>query len=233
MTDDDRKLLDYLQSFLTARRRQRLETVLAQRTRWISVVLEDLYDAHNIGAIARSCDAFGLQDLHVIEVTHEYQPEPEVALGSQQWLTVHRHGRGEDPRAACISALRAQGYRIVVATPAPDGCPPGEVDLSRPVAVVFGTEKDGATAGMLADADARLTIPMFGFVQSLNVSVAAAICLQQLSARLRKSEMEWRLSETERETLRMDWTRQSVPNVEQIERRYREAAVSAADEAEP
>ncbi len=228
MTDDDRRLRDYLQSFLTPRRLRRFEQVLAHRTRWITVVLEDLYDAHNIGAIARSCDAFGVQDVHVIEVSHPYEPQPETALGSQQWVTVHRYQEAPDPRRVCIDALRSRGYRIAVTTLDSGASPPEEIDLAHPVAIVFGTEKDGVTPAMLNDADIRVGIPMHGFVQSFNVSVAAALCLHALTTRLRHSEADWRLSAEEIEELRFHWTRISVPNVEQIERRYYEMRKSGA-----
>jgi tRNA (guanosine-2'-O-)-methyltransferase len=221
----DRELLAYLQTFLTPQRNQRFEEVLAQRTRWLTVVLEDLYDPHNMGAIARSCDAFGIQDLHVIEVQHRYQPEPEIALGSQQWITVHRYAHAADPRQACVDALRAKGFRIAVAALCAGSITPDDLDLSQPTAVVFGTERDGATPDMLAAADVTIAVPMWGFVQSLNVSVAAALCLYPLAARLRSSSADWRLSPREREELTLEWTRRSVPNAEQIERRFREASV--------
>jgi tRNA (guanosine-2'-O-)-methyltransferase len=227
ITEHDRELLAYLQTFLTPQRRLRFADVLAQRTRWLTVVLEDLYDPHNMGAIARSCDAFGIQDLHVIEVQHRYQPEPEIALGSQQWITVHRYADARDPRRACLDALRERGYRIAVAALRDGSIPPEEVDLSQPTAVVFGTERDGATPEMLAVADLTISVSMFGFVQSLNVSVAAALCLYPLTLRLRQSTMEWGLSQEEREELTLDWTRLSVSNVEQIERRYRNVGVPA------
>jgi tRNA (guanosine-2'-O-)-methyltransferase len=227
MTDDG-ELLAYLQTFLTPQRRRRFEDVLAHRTRWLTVVLEDLYDPHNMGAIARSCDAFGIQDLHVIEVQHRYQPEPEIALGSQQWITVHRYADAANPRQACLKSLRERGYRIAVAALRQSSVPPEEVDLSQPTAVVFGTERDGATPEMLAAADLTVSVPMFGFVQSLNVSVAAALCLHPLTLRLRRSAVQWGLSPEDQKELTLEWTRRSVPNVEQIERRYRNADVPAS-----
>lgn len=222
MTDDERRLLDYLQTFLTPRRRERFERVLAHRTRWITVVLEDLYDPHNIAAISRSCDACGVQDLHVIEVHHPYEAQPEISLGSQQWVTVRRYADAVDPRRSCTDALRSQGYRIAVTTLEADAVPPEEVDLAQRLAIVFGTEKDGVTSPMLADADLKIGIPMFGFVQSFNVSVAAAICLHSLTTRLRSSGVDWRLTPAEVEQLTAHWTRLSIPNVDQIERRYRD-----------
>lgn len=232
MTDDERRLLDYLQTFLTPRRRQRFDRVLAHRTRWITVVLEDLYDPHNIAAIARSCDACGVQDLHVVEINHPYEPQPETSLGSQQWVTVRRYAEPGDPRRSCIEALRSQGYRIAVTTLDADALPPEEVALAQPVAIVFGTEKDGVTSTMLADADLKIGIPMFGFVQSFNVSVAAAICLHTLTTRLRRSGVDWRLTAAEIEQLTAHWTRLSIPNVDQIERRYREELDSGSSTIE-
>lgn len=218
---DDHRLLAYLQTFLTPERKRRFEEVLALRTRWLTVVLEDLYDPHNMGAIVRSCDAFGIQDLHVIELQHRYEPEPEIALGSQQWITVRKYADAPHPREACLQALRARGYRIAVAALRAGSIPPDKMDLSQPTAVVFGTERDGATPEMLAAADLTIHLPMFGFVQSLNVSVAAALCLYPLSVQLRRSTVPWQLTPADREQLVVEWTRLSIPNVEHIERRFR------------
>jgi tRNA (guanosine-2'-O-)-methyltransferase len=226
MTDSDRQLFDYLLTFLTADRQARFAEVLSQRTRRITVVLEDFYGTHNIGAVLRTCDAFGIQDVHVIEDEHEFEHVPEIALGSQKWLTIHRHG-APNPRLRCVTALRQAGYRLLAVTPHADAQPPEEVDVAQPCALVFGTEKDGLTDEILSLADGAVRIPMCGFVESLNVSVAAAICVYPIVQRLRRGPHDWGLTDAERETLLFDWVRKSVPHVESLEQRFREETLEA------
>jgi tRNA (guanosine-2'-O-)-methyltransferase len=222
MTHSDRQLLQHLLEYLTPQRQLRFAEVLDQRTRRITVVLEDMYGSHNIGAVLRTCDAFGIQDVHVIEDTREFQLEPEVALGSQKWLTLHRYREVPDPRGACVAALRQAGYRLLAASPHAGAPAPEEIDVSVPSALLFGTEKDGLTSELQALADGAVRIPMCGFVESLNVSVAAAVCLYPMVNRLRRGPSGWGLTEAEREPLLLEWVRKSVPHVEALEARYRQ-----------
>lgn len=220
MTPYERQLLAYLQTFLTPSRRSRFADVLNQRTRRITVVLEDMYGSHNIGAVLRTCDAFGVQDVHVIEDSHEFQMEPEIALGSQKWLTLHRYRETANPRRDCVAALREAGYRLLAVTPHADAPPPEEVDVGQPCALLFGTERDGLTDELTGFADGEVRIPMCGFVESLNVSVAAALCLYPMLRRLRSGPDRWGLSASEQEVLLLDWVRQSVANCDAVEARY-------------
>lgn len=219
MSDSDRQLLAHLLTFVTPERQARFTEVLSQRTRRITVVLEDVYGSHNIGAVLRTCDAFGIQDVHIIEDEHEFEHQPEIALGSQKWLTLH-HYRQSNPRRNCIAALRAAGYRILAVTPHADAQPPEDVNVARPVALLFGTEKDGLTDEIASLADAAVRIPMYGFVESLNVSVAAALCLYPMVRRLRAGLADWGLTDGERKTLLREWVRQSVPHAELLEQRF-------------
>jgi tRNA (guanosine-2'-O-)-methyltransferase len=251
MTAYESALLDHLRQFLTPRRRERLLEVLRQRTRWVTVVLTDIYQQHNASAVLRSCDAFGIQDVHVVEMENRFRANSDISLGSDRWLTLH-HYRGERAMQECFAALRSGGY-VIAATTAPAGSarprelPPatetpedratdhGEpaienhpienhpiesVPIECPVALMFGTEKDGLPDSALAQADLHVHIPMHGFVESFNVSVAAALSLYELTGRLRTSSLEWHLTGEERERLLLDWTRASVPGCEAIERRF-------------
>jgi tRNA (guanosine-2'-O-)-methyltransferase len=220
MTRYEQQLLEYLRTFLTAERQTRFADVLNQRTRRITIVLEDIYGSHNIGAVLRTCDAFGVQDVHVIEDSHEFQLEPEIALGSQKWLTVRRYRDVPNPRRRCVNALRAAGYRLLAVTPHADAPPPEEVDVSRPCALLFGTERDGLTDELSSLADDGVRIPMCGFVESLNVSVAAALCLYPMLRQLRRVSDEWGLSHADQEVLLLEWVRQSVPNCDAVEARF-------------
>jgi len=213
-------LWDYFHEYVTPQRRARLAEVLRQRTRRIAVVLEDVRQSHNVSAVLRSCDAFGIQDVHVLEPTESFDPSTKIALGSQQWLTIRREpGEGAVERG--ITTLRNQGYRIVATVPPGAGAVPfEEINLDGPIAVVFGNEKYGITPEMVAAADQLTTIPMHGFVESLNISVAAALLIQSLSSRTRASRNDWALSSAEHEELLFEWTRKSIPAVEFIEQRW-------------
>ena len=218
MTTFETDLLEYLLTFLTARRRERFAQVLSKRTRRLTLVLEDVFQPHNISAVLRSCDAFGIQDVHVVESRNEYEPVSEVALGSEQWLSVQRY----ETTSTCLHQLRSRGYHIVATSPGPDSKPLEEVEFKHPLALWFGTEKNGLTDEVIKSADELVSIPMYGFVESFNVSVAAALCLQSLTSRLRGSDVDWRLADDAQSPLLLDWCRQSIPNIAVIEQRFRQ-----------
>ena len=209
------ELLTYLQSLLTPRRRALFSQVLEQRTRHFTVVTEDVYQMHNTSAVMRSCDVFGIQDLHVIEARFGKRVDKEIAMGAQKWVDIHRHSNTED----CLKQLRAKGYQIVATTPH-DGVPLNAFDVSRKSALLFGTEKKGLSPELMAQADVALTIPMYGFTESLNISVSAAIILNELVGRMRREEATWALSPEERYKLECAWTVASIKDAPRIIERY-------------
>jgi tRNA (guanosine-2'-O-)-methyltransferase len=213
-------LWEYYHEYVTPQRRARLAEVLSRRTRRIAVVLDDVRQSHNVSAVLRSCDAFGIQDVHVLEPVEPFDPSTRIALGTQHWLTIRReHGEGATRRG--IAHLKERGYWIVATVPpGEESIPFDSLAIDRPVAVVFGNEKDGISSEMAAGADALTTIPMCGFVESLNISVAAALLVHGLSTRLRQSHDDWRLSKAEFDELLFEWTRKSVPAVDLIEQRW-------------
>ncbi len=217
----DPDLLAYLSEFVTERRRRRMLEVLSERTRHLTVVLEDLYQPHNGSAVLRSCDAFGIQDVHIVERKNRYRTNPDIDLGTSQWLTLHRYQGTEAEPEAGLGALRKAGYRTVATARREDAVPLDELDLEAgPVALLFGTEISGLTPETIAGADGALWIPMHGFVESFNISVSVALCLQELTRRLRASEIEWTLPEEARKEIYLDWIRKSIKNVEALEARY-------------
>jgi tRNA (guanosine-2'-O-)-methyltransferase len=215
----NRELFDYLETYLTEPRKRRLREVLALRTRHIAVVLDDVYQSHNTSAALRSCDAFGVQEVHLVESRHDAQLSSDVAAGSDKWLTITRH-RGLAAGAQCAQELHRRGYRIVAAMLDGATATPSTLDLSTPVAIVIGNETSGVSTALASAASERLSIPMYGFVESFNLSVACALCLQELTRRLRESEVPWRLPMRERDELLFTWTRASILNVESIEARW-------------
>jgi len=214
----DRALLEYLETFVSEDRRRRFREVLRTRTRFLTVVMEDVYQLHNTSAVLRSCEVFGIQDLHVIEARFSRRPDKNIALGAEQWVDLYRYGQPGE----CLKTLREQGYRIIATTPSEDGCPLEDFEPRQPAAFLFGTEKEGLSRELLEAADQQVRIPMVGFTESLNISVAASIILYQLTTRLRKSGVNWQLSEEEVLDKQLDWMVKSIKGAKGILKRYYE-----------
>ena len=159
---------------------------------------------------------FGIQDSHLIEARFGKRLDKNIALGAQQWVDTYSY----TDSLSCIKELRKKGYRIVATTPHGDSCLLDDYEIREPIALFFGTEKEGLSKTVLDEADEAIKIPMVGFTESLNISVAAAIVLQQLSSRLRNSKLPWQLSEEEKFEKRLDWTRKSIKHVDEIIERY-------------
>ena len=212
----DPQLLEYLESFLTPERKARFADVLSRRTNFLTVAVEDVFQLHNTSAVMRSCEVFGVQQLHVIEQRFGRKIDKEIAMGAQKWVDIIRYDTVKD----CIDALKSKGYRIIATTPHQDDCLLADFDLSTPAALFFGTEREGLSQEVIDRADGFLKIPMAGFTESLNISVSAAIILQDLTARLRMSDVDWRLSAQEIAMIRTDWARHSIKDIERIEQRW-------------
>lgn len=213
----DHDLLRYLEGFLSEERKQRFLEVLAQRTKFLTVAIEDVYQLHNTSAVIRSCDAFGIQGVHVVEDRFGNRLDKNIAMGAEQWVDVSRYQTAGD----CIAHLKTEGYQIIATTPHDDTTLLDDFECSNKMALWFGTEKEGLSTEVLQRADGFLKIPMVGFSESLNISVSAAIIIQELTQRLRKSSLPWQLSESEILTYRLDWTKKSIKEVEGIIQRYR------------
>jgi tRNA (guanosine-2'-O-)-methyltransferase len=220
----DHEVHEKLSSFLTDNKRGLFETIAKQRTRHVTAVLEDIYQSQNASAVLRTCDLLGVQDIHVIEQRNTYKVDDQVALGSSKWIDIHKHLGHADNTLACIDALRAKGYRIIATSPRGDASTPGNIDLERPLAICFGTELTGLSDALLDAADEHLRIPMYGFTESYNISVSAAITLFTIMERLRASNIDWHLDEEASLALRLQWTRNAVQSSAAIEKRLREDA---------
>ena len=190
--------------------------VLAERTNHLTVVAQDVYQLHNTSAVVRSCDVFGIQNIHVIEEKIPRRIDKEIAMGAQKWVDINRYSSTRD----CVKKLRKDGYRIVATSPHDDSVMLDDFDISEPAALFFGTEKDGLSEEILREADTTIKIPMVGFTESLNISVSAAIILQSLTSKLKNSEITWQLSEEEKEKIQLRWTKKTIKNSEQIIQRF-------------
>lgn len=222
MTELQRQQLlkEHLSQFVSEHKRDFMERVLAARTRYVTMVLEDIYQSQNTSAVIRTCECMGIQDVHVIETNSAWSTNKLVLKGSNKWLNIirYRH-KGLNNTAECFAAVRSKGYRLAVTDPA-GGVPIGEVPLDRPLAIVMGNERHGSSPYALQHADLAVTIPMAGFTESMNISVSAAICLHTTLSRLRQSDRPWQLTDAEKEELRLQWYRKSVRNADVIEREF-------------
>jgi tRNA (guanosine-2'-O-)-methyltransferase len=216
MHQNEDELINYLSGFVSDRRKQRLQEVLAERTRHMCVVLEDVYQAHNASAVLRSCDCFGVQDVHFIETRNKFKISEDVSMGATQWLNIKKYNQQENNTLACLNELKSKGYRIVATTPHKNDKTIAELDVSRPFALVFGTEITGITQDVFEAADEFVKIPMYGFTESFNISVCAALCMYELTTRIRESGISYKLSDKEKQLIYLDWLKTSISKSELI-----------------
>ncbi len=215
-------LLTYLEGYLTDNRIQTFQKVLSERTKHFTVVLEDVYQPHNASAVIRSCDVFGIQDVYTIENEFSNKISKHVARGSHKWVDLHRFKKDMDNTIPCFERLKESGYQLIATSPHIESCLLHEFDVTKKTAFVFGREKEGISDTTKEYADGFLKIPMYGFTESLNISVAVAIILQQVTTKLKQTDIHWQLTEEERLEIYNRWVRKSVKNVNKIIEYYQE-----------
>lgn len=211
-----KELITYLSGFISEKRKHRFDEVIANRTAHIRVVLENLYQAHNASAVLRSCEAFGIQHVHFIENRNHLRISDDVAMGSSNWLSIHRHKGTETNSRDTLQQLKAQGYRIVATTPHENDQTIDQLPVDKKLALVFGTEIDGITPQVYEEADEFVKIPMYGFTESFNISVCAALCMYELSTRMRKTVPNYLLTEEEKTDIYLNWLKTSVEQSEAL-----------------
>lgn len=202
-------VLDLLSSQLTPERKNRITEVIENRTFDISVVCEGIYDRGNISAAMRSAEAFGFAPFHVVETFEKFKNANRVTRGSEKWLEISKWKSSSE----CISFLKNQNRKLIV-TSLDANVSIDEIDFSKPCAVVLGNEKDGVSKEMLEAADYRIKIPMYGFVQSFNISVAAALCLYHISQNRKKSKIKTELTEKQKSILEAVYTLRTLDSAE-------------------
>lgn len=219
---DEMAVLAEMYNLITPNKRIMFDRIAADRTKHLTVVLENVYQDHNASAILRSCDCFGIQDLYVIEKNFRYEVKRDIALGAGRWVDLHQYNEGNSPDVECIKDLKKKGYRIVATSPHSQNRTIHDLELEKPIALIFGTERRGISAELLESADEHVKIPMYGFTESLNVSVAAAITLEVIRERLERTHINWRLSESEQTALKLKWSRSILRGGEALEEKIRE-----------
>jgi tRNA (guanosine-2'-O-)-methyltransferase len=214
-------LTEHLANYITDHKKDFVNLVLNQRTRHVTIVLEEIFQSQNASAVIRTCECMGLQDIHIIENEVKYAINRRVLKGSYKWVDLIKfRTREKSGTEQCFDELKRKGYTILVTDPSPDGKSIYDVPVDSKLAIVMGNELHGTSPYALAHADEKVHIPMHGFTESLNISVSAALCLQAVLPRLRQSSVIWQLSEAEKDFIRLQWYRKMVRRVEIIEREF-------------
>ncbi len=206
------ELIDYLRPYVSDHKFQLIDQVVAKRTRHVTVVTENLYDPHNVNASLRSCESFGVQDVHVVDDNGRFFASSQISAGASKWLNVHHYAEAPPNLPHCLTQLKQNGYQIIATTLRETAVPVAEVDVTQKLALCFGTEETGLSEEAHALADRFVTIPMAGFTQSFNISVAVSLCLQLLTQKLQSSSIDWQLTEDEKIDLKIRWMAQMPAN---------------------
>ena len=217
----DYNLTKYLEQFVTEKRRNLFLKVLSERTKHFTVAIEDIYQPHNASAVVRSCDVFGIQDIYVIENKYKFYASNYLAKGAQKWLDFHYYrAQGENNTKTCMKDLRSKEYQIIATTPHNESCYIEDFDISKKSAFFFGVEKEGLSKDVMDNADGYLKIPMVGFTESLNISVAAAIILQRFNEKLKSSNVHWQFTDIEKDEKYLEWLEISIKSIDKIKEHY-------------
>lgn len=218
----EEKILDEFYQIITPNKVEMFDRIAADRTKHLTVVLENIYQEHNASAVVRSCDCFGIQELHVIEKDNQYKIQRDIALGAGRWVDMYNYNQGTTVTQDCISKLKQRGFKIIATTPHENAQTIYDLDLKQPAALVFGTERRGISDEVKELADEFVTIPMYGFTESFNISVSVAIILNTLRQRLEKSEYVWKLSPEEQIELKIKWCRKILNGGDLLEQHFRQ-----------
>ena len=209
------QLTVYLSQFMLERRFQLFDHILSNRTEYLTIVLEDIFQSQNASAVLRTCDCFGIQDVHIIENDYNYKINPDVAMGADKWLDIHFYDQEQNNTRSALRKLKKEGYRIVATTPHHDDVDLEKFDLGKgKTALVFGSELPGISDTVMEEADEYLRIPMHGFTESFNISVSAAICMHHLVWRLHQSDIDWHLPDEKIKDMKLDWMIKSLKKPE-------------------
>ena len=218
---DNAQLIRYLEQFVSERRLNKFKNVLSLRMNHFQIVLENIYQAHNASAVLRSADCFGIQYIHAIENKHTYKVSEDVAMGSGNWITLKRYSGAENNTLNCLNQLKAQGFRVVATTPHENDCTINELPVNKKFVLVFGTEQEGISKTVMDTADEFVKIPMYGFTESFNISVSAALCMYELTSRIRTDKsVAWGLTDDEKNATYLSWLRNSVKNSDLLEKHF-------------
>lgn len=218
----DKLVLEEFYKIITPNKVEMFDRIAAQRTKHLTIALENIYQEHNASAVLRSCDCFGLQEMHVIEKGFQYSVQRDIALGAGRWVDLYNYNLGENPTDDCLLNLKNRGYQLVATTPHTDAYTIHDIPIDQPLAFFFGTERRGLSDEVINRADYHLKIPMYGFTESFNISVSVAIILNTLRERLEQSSYNWKLTSEEQTALKIKWCRKILNSGDKLEKHFRE-----------
>ena len=206
----------YIKQFLTEERLQKIEHFSAESSDFVLPVMEDIFQFRNAAAIVRSVEACGFHKIVAMESENVFNPNLRVTKGAENWVEVEKLPHHLDS----LQKIKNRGYKILAVSPEKNATMLPDYDLKEPVALVFGTEKEGVTEEILNFADETLAIPMYGFTKSFNVSVAAAICMYELKQKLIRSNIDYKLSGEKLWEIKIRWAKNSIPSGDMILEKY-------------
>ena len=215
------ELIEHLSQFLTEERLHLFHEKLKERSNRITLVLEDVFQSRNISAAMRSADCFGIQNIHIIENKNNFVKDKSVSLGAGKWINIKQYNKEENNTINCLKKLKKEGYQIIATSPHNTNISLDEIDVkNNKIAIILGTELTGLSEKALSFADKRMKINMYGFTESLNISVSAAICCQSISSKMRKETTGWEVTEEEKTDILLNWIRNSIKSGKQIEEKF-------------
>lgn len=213
---NSQKTFEYLKQFLTDERLSKIEFYAQESSDFVLPVMEDIFQFRNAAAIVRSVEACGFHKIVAMESENEFNPNLRVTKGAETWVEVEKMPH----QLESLKKIKEKGYKILAVSPEKNAIMLPDYDLKEPVALVFGTEKEGVTEEILDFADETLAIPMYGFTKSFNVSVAAAICFYDLKQKLVKSDLDYKLSNEKLWELKVRWAKNSIKSGEEILQKF-------------
>ncbi len=216
-----KELIEYLSQFAHDNRVDLFNEKIEQRTNHVTLVLEDIYQAQNTSAAIRTSDCFGIQNVHVIENSNEFNVYKDITLGSSNWLNINKYNKEENNSKACFDSLKEQGYKIVATSPLQHHDSVFDFNVDDKIALVLGNELNGISEIAKQEADEFITIPMYGFTESFNISVSAALCLSEISKRVRESDIDWKLSEEEKNDVLIKWYKHSIKHGKKLAKEFK------------
>lgn len=215
--EKDKWMLEQFYEHISANKINKFESIIQNRTKHITVVLENIFQPHNASAVLRSCDCFGIQEIHAIENGNTYEPNREIDMGSSKWLNLKRHNTRENNTLDCINELKGKGYKIIATTPHENDMLIDALPIDQPIALLFGTELTGLSDLAIEHADAYVKLPMYGFTESYNISVSVALALFSITERMRKdASIDWKLTPQEMTKIKLGWAQKVVKHGKKV-----------------
>ena len=221
MQDNIKKeLITDLSQFTSEERLTLFNQKLEERTNHITLILEDVFQSRNISAAIRSADCFGIQNIHVIENKNNYTTDEKVSLGSNKWVTINRYNKEKNNTETCLNNLKNEGYKIIAMTPHAKTSNIQEINIKEnKIAILIGSELEGLSKEALDLADETKKIATYGFTESLNLSVSAAICLKSLRDIIQE-DYRYKINKNEKEEVMLEWLRKSIKSSKKIEEKF-------------